>query len=601
MFPLPAGGLRVKASRMLLATLVLAMGLLVPGVGGPTRAQGAEPEALVSITLEAIDPALPQRDGDITLTGRVSNISKQRLYRLQAYFWRNQAPITGREDFDQALASASNEPFGARLVRSRVDLLKPENPYLAPGASTKFTVTAKVADLALSPTDGLYLMGVHVLENGVPFAVGRARVFVPLLSAAPGNTLQMTSVVTLNSKPSLVRRGVFFDDHLASEVAPGGRLEALLRAADHDDVSFAIDPQLVEEIQTMKGGYQVLSADGSTTDGSGQREAEQWLDTFSSLLANRDGYRLLYSSVDIAALTHAGQQQILERSLAASKTVAATASLPLLVWPGGGRADAETMAVAAALKPTAVLLSDASTKALAPLLLGPGQLPVVNYTSAAFGGGPGPDPRDTAVHLQQRILAETWIEATAQPDGATLGRVRVINNAAQANSDDANVMAPWIKRTTLSELLRSKPAPWSMQLNYPDSRRADELDPQQLDALGRLSKSYLTWQDLLVEPASAKASANAALARAASVRWRAAPKSFRNFIKPQQSDLDATLDKIKISATPRVITPKGRVSFPITIRNTLPASDNPADAGVNTVKVKMVFTSANSQRLTVQP
>ena len=61
-------------------------------------------------------------------------------------------------------------------------------------------------------------MGVHVLQNNSPFAVGRARVFVPVVETPPTEQLQMTSLVTFASRPSLVRAGVLSDDHLADEV-----------------------------------------------------------------------------------------------------------------------------------------------------------------------------------------------------------------------------------------------------------------------------------------------------------------------------------------------------------------------------------------------
>ena len=57
-----------------------------------------------------------------------------------------------------------------------------------------------MADLELSPTDGIYLMGVHVLQDGDSDAVGRARVFVPVLDEPPESTLQLTSVVVLSTQ-----------------------------------------------------------------------------------------------------------------------------------------------------------------------------------------------------------------------------------------------------------------------------------------------------------------------------------------------------------------------------------------------------------------
>ena len=75
-------------------------------------------------------------------------------------------------------------------------------------------------------------MGVHVLQRGNNVAIGRTRVFVPVVAKKPRNSLTMTSVVVLNTRPSLVRKGVLSDDHLAAEVGQNGRLTALLKAAE---------------------------------------------------------------------------------------------------------------------------------------------------------------------------------------------------------------------------------------------------------------------------------------------------------------------------------------------------------------------------------
>lgn len=598
----------MRAARILVATLVALVAVLVPALAAPRPAAAATPEALVSITLDSFSPALPTRTGTITVTGTVKNTSKDRIYRPRAYFWRNQAPITDTEGFDAALASEANDPLGARVIGGSIaDLFRPDDLYLEAGDEATFRITVKVADLALSPTPGIYLMGVHVLQNEAPVAIGRARVFVPVLSTPPRNVLQLTSVVALASRPALLREGVFADDHLAAEIAPGGRLDVLLKAADQPDVTFAVDPELVEEVQQMRNGYQVRDGGSTATTtraGTGRADAARWLDAFGRLLRTRDGYRLLYGSVDVAALAHHDRTDLLQASEVAAKHVPLTSSLPLLVWPGAGRADAETLAAAEQLDPAAVLLSDSSTSASAPLLATAadvGSAPVVSYTSGSFAGGPGPEPSDTPVHLRQRLLAENWIQATTEPAGSTLGRVRVISTIAQSRSDTESVRSSWTRPTTLTRLLQSMPGKWSGDLHYPDSSRARELDADQLGALSRLSKSWATWQDVLVDRGTAQEVADAALARVASVRGRGDDETFRSYVETQQQDLDAKLDQIRISATPKVLIPKSRVSFPVTVRNLLPHAADPDDDTTNAVRVTLGFISANGQRLSIQP
>jgi hypothetical protein len=146
--------------------------------------------------------------------------------------------------------------------------------------------------------------------------------------------------VILNSRPSLVRKGLLSDDHLAAEVGENGRLTALLKAANTEKTSFAVDPALIEELQTMSAGYQVLDSEGTTSAGTGQADATRWLEGFDALQSSHDGYRLLYGSPDVAALVHDGQESVLNDAAAANKLVERTRSLPLLVLPAGGTADA---------------------------------------------------------------------------------------------------------------------------------------------------------------------------------------------------------------------------------------------------------------------
>jgi hypothetical protein len=586
----------VRTARALLAGAVSGLCLLLV----PSPAAATEPVASVAISLTSMEPQVPTRDGEITVTGRVTNITKQRLYRLEALFWRNQAPINSRAGLEQALASESNDPLGARHTGAFQDLFTAAEPFLAPNASVDFRLKVKISDLELSPTDGVYLMGVHILQRGNNVAIGRARTFVPVLAAKPKNSLTLASLVVLNTRPSLVRKGVLSDDHLAAEVGQNGRLAALIKAAEIPTRSFAVDPALIEELQTMAAGYQVLDSEGTTSAGTGQADATRWLEGFKRLQSSHDGYRLLYGSPDIAALVHDGQEGVLGDAANANKLVESTRSLPLLVLPAGGNADAATAKAAAALQPAAIVLADTSAKGPTPLLAGPDQVPIVRYSKAAQSGGPGPDPRETAVQIRQRMLAESWLQATAARDGLAHGRVQLISTAAQAAAGAPELKAPWLKQGALSELLKTTPAPWSQKFHYSSGAQEAQLTEGQLSSLRKFDVSHDTYADLLVDPTSARAEGSAALARAASAKWRDRDRARRAFLGPQQAALDEILlDKIQIRSSARVQTvARQGVEFPITIRNTLEA--DAAHPDVRAVKVSLVFHSENSQRLTIK-
>lgn len=599
----------MTAVRVLLALLATAA-VVLPGLVTPPAAAAVEPGASVTITLTSLTPALPEREGMVTLEGRVTNGSDSPVSNLQAILWRASDPLTSPETIDRAVASEADDPFGRRLFEQDYQNIPSETERtLAPGASTDFSLTTEVANLDLPRADGVYLFGVHVRGRTADDprrdqTLGRARTFLPLVDADAPSSLRMTTVVVLSSQPSQLRRGVLADDHLAGEVRAGGRLDQLLTAAGRPGTSFAVDPELVQTLGTMRDGYQVQSGDGATISGRGQGDAARWLGRLQALVEDddADGFRLLYGSPDLSALVHARQTGVLGAVVAAGERVELTASLPLLVIPAGGYADQATMQAAERLDPAAILLSEAGVDAPFPLLAGLGEAPVVRYGGASVeGGGPGPEPRSTPVQLRQRALADTWVEATTGAGGAARGRVRVVTSIQELTGQDAGVDAPWVTDATLSRLLEDEPVGWDQIYAYPDTARAAELTTAQLRALRVLARDESTYADLLADGARAEAEGDAAVARAASAAWRGADEAMRAFLAPQQSALDAALDDgLRISSNPKVSTvAREGVEFPITVRNQLPADpDNP---GANTVRVRLVFVSANPQRLTISP
>ncbi|MDN5771820.1 MAG: DUF6049 family protein, partial [Microlunatus sp.] len=348
----------MKAVRALLAALVMAA-MALPLLLATPSAHAKEPESWAKISIDSVSPALPQRDRGgadvIRLAGRITNTSEVELSNLQVAFWRSLDPITNGEGMDRALESAANVPLGERAQGGSlyVDVPSDEDRTLAPEKSTTFAIEATLAQLELPDIDGVYLIGVHLRgrtePDGPDITLGRGRIFLPVVSSPPAQQVQQTSVVLLTSRPSLLRARVLLDDHLVDEVGTDGRLTRLLQAAGATGTSFAVDPALVQEVQTMVNGYRVLDSAGSTTERPGSAAARAWLSKLSDLIRTGDGYRLLYGNPDIAALVHADLRSGLAESGVASKRVEATEELPLLILPGGGTADAETVAAAAKL------------------------------------------------------------------------------------------------------------------------------------------------------------------------------------------------------------------------------------------------------------
>lgn len=588
---------------LLVAVLLGSAAVLAGPFATIPAASAAEPESFVRVRLQGLKPALPLRAGSLTLTAEVTNTSELELSGVHVYFWRSLDPITDGEGMAAAVDSAANEPLGGRKGVP-LDLPSSTDRTLAPGQQTRFTLTVKLASLELPSTNGIYLMGAQVRGRtdvaGPLLTLGRVRVFIPVVAQPPPVPVQFTSLVLLTSRPSLLREDLLVDDHLAAEVAEGGRLRTLLAAADTPEASFAVDPALIQALTSMADGYRIRGPDGRDVAGVGAADAGRWLADFARL-RSRDGYRLLYGSPDATALVHAGQEAVLAQAAAASRSVPQTRSLPLLAFPASGRADRATVAALAELNPAAVLLSEDTVRATGPLLEGPNGVPVVRYGTAASAGGPGPDPRTTASHRRQRLLADTWLASVAADGQEPAAQVRVIGSVAQARSREAAMSAPWLRRATLTALLTQPPAEEPVRYRYPGSVRERELDPQQLQAVAELATSTASYADLLVSPAQAQLDGDAAVARAASTSFRRSAKAGRGFVAAQQAELDQILrgDLLTVTVPQRVTTSARSGVFPVTVQNRLPADESDPDR--NLIHGRVVFTSNTPQRLSVAP
>ena len=197
------------------------------------------------------------------------------------------------------------------------------------------------------------------------------------------------------------------------------------------------------------------------------------------------------------------------------------------------------------------------------------------------------------------MLSDTWIAARSAPAGSPAGRVRLVTDPNQTAGTDNEVTAPWLAAATLTQLLAARPLAWSGEYRYTESARGKELSGAQLAAARQLDEQYATYADLLLEPKTAVAEAAIALPRSVSVTWRGDATGSQRYTSAVADYLNELLyDKISISIIPKLSTTGRSGTFPMTVKNNLPPD---TDLDTNAIKVKIVFSSAVSQRLTVAP
>ena len=330
-----------------LASAALMAGALVAGPAAPASA--ASPA--VTATIASVTPTVATKDGDVTITGQVTNVSGQPVTYARAALWTSGQALTTPDALTQAL---SDPPAGGRVTydsRASTPLGSPATATsmtgtLSAGATVGFTVTSTMSALGMATPNAAYLLGVQVLgraNGGVTTVL--ARLYIVVSYADPSKPARWAQVVELTAAPSLVRAAtdtepaVFADDHLATELT--GRLSDELTAALRPGVTVLIDPALWDALTAMAKGYDVqTTADADPTTGKGQTAAQNWLAQAEPLLSRTGTYRTLVGDPDIALAAASGRADVLTRTAQPLPADDPLAALPLAVLPRDGQCDA---------------------------------------------------------------------------------------------------------------------------------------------------------------------------------------------------------------------------------------------------------------------
>ncbi|WP_370462738.1 hypothetical protein [Mycobacterium sp. Marseille-P9652] len=238
------------------------------------------------------------------------------------------------------------------------------SPELQRGQEVGFTLSAPLRSLA-KPSLGIDKPGIYpVLVNvngtpdyGAPARLDNARFLLPAVGVPPdtgddeesavapdtSKPVWITMLWPLADRPRLapgVPGGTIpvrlVDDDLASSLAPGGRLDILLSAAEfatgrdadpdgavNHALCLAVDPDLLVTVNAMTNGYVVSnSPDGPaqmpgtpTHPGTGQAAAVDWLNRLRALAHRTCVAPLPYAQADLDAL-----QRVNDPGLSAAAT-----------------------------------------------------------------------------------------------------------------------------------------------------------------------------------------------------------------------------------------------------------------------------------------
>ncbi|QUQ70017.1 DUF6049 family protein [Kutzneria sp. CA-103260] len=554
----------------------------------------------VDITQVTPEPVTSNQPDTVTVHGHLTNVGDRRVSKPEIRLERGD-----KLDENGLRAALAKPQTGVKFSD-----FQPAAPALAPGQGVDFVINVTLHGASANSLEindpGVYPLMVNV--NGVPdfgglAKVGQATTVLPVLSLPGGATLtrpatpaKVTVLWPLSDQPRLVTadtkgKAVLGDDTLATSLAQGGRLDALLSAYEmappglSQSLCLAIDPDLVETVQSMAAGYSVQTP-GATVAGNGQGSAQAWLDRLKRDVTGRCVFALPAADADLNALARAGATPLVQYAVAGTvlQQVLGAAPLTGLTWPIDGQLDPKTLAaftdnsqqtldtgLLRGTKVSSVLLSAATVPGSDPTQLGdkgPRVIRLDDLVSAALANGSAAALSALQLHAGSAIplvVAPPHQWSPSEQDATAL------LNGVQTLADQ-QYLAPAGLAT-----LASGPTPTrNVAPGY--SEQGAELSPE---AAGRLAEtSARAWdfytsmeQDLTspVTPAQVMSPVFDGLLRAGSGVWRGDDRGAAGALVPPHAALTDLENQVGVKQPGSPITLASEDSpLPVRVYNNLP-------------------------------
>jgi hypothetical protein len=532
---------RPSSFRAALAGL-LTVGAALAGAQVPAGAAAAAEVDPLIVHIDSISPSVP-RDGDVEITGTVTNASPDVFTRINLHAFASQTPIP---DATQLAASAAVDPAESVGERVTVPGTFDTVDILAPGESATFSDSVPVELLGIPDEAGVYWIGIHALGDGaVPrdtIADGRARTFIP---AEPrGNRTQEASVVLS------LRSRVWFDDdgrvagldRWARRLAEGGSLDGALDVAESAGAApytWLVDPAVLFAINRIALGNPARSIapdpnvagqeptpTETPTDGEGTESpativpppsesghaasdeeeelaatANAWLQRLRTLMGTTPMLTLPFGDLDVSAAVRNDRTRY-DQAVARSTEVMAALSLPSqpAVAPTTDRLSPE--AIEQTPDGTVILLGDnaftlppSSPSSVVRLL---GHKVVVTSTGAETGGPLPTDPHDPLA-LRQRLLSEAALRLLAGDAGPLVVTLPTVWRGEDAAAFFDGLDQPWLDLVPVAAVAaRQAVGVPAADLVYTEADMDAELDAGSFTATVRATNAATLMEQVLL-------------------------------------------------------------------------------------------------------
>ncbi|MFJ6832672.1 DUF6049 family protein [Streptomyces sp. NPDC091209] len=596
----------------LLAGAPLLAGLLQLPLSTPSQASeraavatAAGSSGPVDVSLDSLSPSAPTDGDTITVSGSVTNTSKQTV--TDGHVGIRVGPsLNTRSAIDTAAKRTSFQPG--------LDALEVGGKYVAKvtkltaGSSQNFSISVPVKDLDLG-SDGVYQLGVSLTgrTTAQPWdqVLGIKRTFLPWQSSAADTKTKTTYLWPLISTVHLTaetgsdaqQTPVFKNDDLAKEIAPGGRLDQLLSLGSELDVTWVLDPDLLASVDAMRGGYRIQQEDGTTIAGRNQAVASAWLDKLEKTVQDRSVVALPFADPDLASLAHHGKDVTGSLSHLKDATDVAAGTVETIVhvkpstefaWPADGAVDPSIVKVATSAGADKVIARSDSLRETGGLSytpsaarpIGGGTTAVVadERLSTAFEGDMM--KADNSTLAVQKFLAQSLMINLQEPKDA---RSIVVAPQRMPTASQAQSMAEglralqqgnWSESQGLIEAAKAKPDPGATTKvpsasSYPSALRKRELPRAAFERIQETQAKLDKFRMILTDESRVVTPFGRAIDRGMSASWRGRTTEAADFRQGVETYLDGLMGLVHLIKKSDAKLSGRSATIPVTVQNNL--------------------------------
>ncbi|MET7450462.1 DUF6049 family protein [Streptomyces sp. NPDC005574] len=615
----------LRRTGALLAGAPLLAGLLqLPAASTALAAAPTSPKAVagagtVAVALDTLSPSTP-RDGDtLTVSGTVTNTGKQAVTGAHVGL-RLGSVLTTRSAIDDISRDSTDlrTGTGTEVGGSYVEKFT----KLTPGVAQPFSLRVPVDKLDLGD-DGVYPLAVSLSgqTSAQPWdqLLGIQRTFLPWQPAEADTRTRTTYLwplvstvhMTAQTRSNEQQTPVFLNDDLASEISPGGRLDQLLSLGKDLDVTWVIDPNLLASVDAMTHNYQVRADDGTTTAGTHQAVAKQWLADLQAAVKNKEVVALPFADPDLASLAHNGTRVTGSLSHLKEATDVVTNTVePILhtvpvtdfAWPVDGAVDPSIVKVATSAGADKVIARNDSLQET-------GGLPYTPSAARPIGGG------TTAVVADARLstafqgdlikassgtlAVQTFLAQSLALNGQTdKQRSIVVAPQRMPTARQAQAMAEaitalqdgtWSESQELSAAASAKPDPGATTRvpstsAYPSSLRKRELPRAAFEEIASTQAELDSFKVILTDQSRVVTPFGRAMNRAMSTSWRGLATEAAAYRTGVKIYLDRLTGQVRLIDKSDTKLSGRSATIPVTVQNNLVQ-------GVGHLRLRLTSTS----------